>query len=347
MRALVVAACLLAGCGGTSATVGLSADLRNGTAGHDHAAHGPSGAFEHVLVTAGPRAALTKLREDGRTSWDVASACHHHAHELGRLALAEYGFDSAMRARDDLCVAGYVHGLLETYIGTARDLRVAMRRACGGASARTRPGDECYHGVGHGLMNRTEHDRPASLVLCASYGEPAAARACSDGVWMAAFAPHLMTSAHRHGRPESGLDATATLGLCREQPIRHKESCYRHGSANAAPRARFAWCRSAERPYVAGCTEELGAQLAAETPQNPLQAEARCQTAAPAQVSSCIEGMTISYFPYFSADPEPGRNLCSRLRPRNRPACRRKTGELAAYLCPPRRRRCMPARRPT
>ena len=350
LAALLLAVGITAGFGAVSLDANPRAGSKAKASATDHAqdAHGPAGELSRLRETSGPRAALAKLRALSRTDPATASSCHHHAHEIGRAALARYGFVAAIRDRNDLCVAGYMHGVLETYIGGATNLRRAMERACGGASARTRPGDECYHGVGHGLMNQTHPDRVRALGHCHSYREALARKACSDGVWMAAFSPHEMPGMEMSTATESTLDPAQTLRLCRGQALRDRESCFRQGTANVvklrlpvAYAAGFRWCRSAGR-FAGGCVAELGSQLATESGDRPAHAESVCMTAPEALVASCIEGVAVSYFSYFAADPEPGKRLCLSLRAENRPACERSTRELNAYLCPPGKTSCVP-----
>ena len=332
MRRAAVAlaiAVALAGCGGGSEP-----------AVEDHGRHGGSSSLTRLLETDGPRAALAQLRAESRTDPAVASACHHHGHELGVKAFALHGFPAAMRDRNDMCVAGYVHGLLEAFVGTADDVPAAMRISCAGADATSRPGDECFHGVGHGVMVATQQDRVRSLALCGTYVEVAAQAACSDGVWMAAFSPLA---------PESDLGGDGALRLCREQAARHKASCYRHGSWNvvASLEARaygegLRWCAAAEPGFALGCTSELGAQLAAAAGPDLTVAESVCEAAERSFVPACIAGVTTAHHPYFAATPEPGRGLCSRLQSAHRAPCQEQMDELDAYLCPAGQPGCVP-----
>lgn len=320
---------------------GCSASAAEHVQGQGHGGHGSTDTYVQLVQDEGPRAALTALQADSRDDPEVASACHHHAHQAGTWAFALYGFEAAAQDRLDLCVAGYVHGLLEAYVGTAGDeLPAAMAAACAGSSARTRPGDECFHGVGHGLMTWAQRDRVRALALCASYDEELAARACGDGVWMAAFSPLA---------DEYELAPDAALRLCREQRVQEKASCYRHGSTTAMDLTDpeeygrgFAWCASAEVPYVRGCVTELGGQLAAEEGTDVAAAEAVCATAAAALVPACIDGMAVSLHPYYNGDPELGRDVCARLQPAHQDGCRRQVQALDASLCPAGEHGCVP-----
>ncbi|WP_419931745.1 cupredoxin domain-containing protein [Candidatus Poriferisodalis sp.] len=127
----------------------------------------------------GPDAAVHALRE---ATESTGVRCHDMAHQAGRVSYQLFGV-AAFTITPHECDSGAIHGVLEALFaerGTAH-LEADMRAVCSGMN-RYRA-DDCYHGVGHGIMAWTGYELHESLGICDTLDEPDR-NPCYSGVFM-------------------------------------------------------------------------------------------------------------------------------------------------------------------
>ncbi|MCE9585453.1 hypothetical protein K8Q94_02425 [Candidatus Nomurabacteria bacterium] len=131
-----------------------------------------------------PSQVLAILREEIISDESLANSCHGVAHEIGHHAYLKYGFSGAMSYEDDVCGAGYIHGVIEEKFGFLKEdqLLNELNSVCLPANL-----NRCFHGVGHGLMFALNGDVKKSLSFCDSYKEKSQRSNCYDGVFMHIF----------------------------------------------------------------------------------------------------------------------------------------------------------------
>lgn len=259
------------------------------------------------------RAALNHLRE--RTSADSAYArsCHLLAHDVGHAALKRYGsFADAMEHQQEICNSGYLHGIIEETFLHTDDIERSIREVCGDPASRSFRSWECFHGVGHGVMYRTDNDLPASLALCDTYENVFARRSCINGVFMENF----NTDEKLH--PSRFLDPADPFFPCATQRAGDKTDCYLYApvyylSLNPERYAQaLRWCDSAETGYREACTAGVGAQTMKENILDPAFTVQRCGEGAMWQRTPCINGMVNLAINHFGA-LEPVERMCDTL----------------------------------
>ena len=110
----------------------------------------------------GPDAAVHALREATELT---GIRCHDMAHHVGRVSYQLFGA-AAFVITPHECDSGAIHGVLEALFaerGTAL-LEADIRAVCSGMN-RYRA-DDCYHGVGHGIMAWSGYELHESLGIC-------------------------------------------------------------------------------------------------------------------------------------------------------------------------------------
>jgi hypothetical protein len=141
---------------------------------------------------------------------------------------------------------------------------------CAGAAATASAfvHSQCVHGLGHGLLIYTAYELPKALRVCDGLPDPVDQRTCTGGVFMENFTTSLGIRSPwlRQGDPLFPCDAVAE---------RDKLYCYLIVTAHLLDvthgdwKRTIAWCRKAERGWVATCFESLGRDISGRTLQDP------------------------------------------------------------------------------
>ncbi|WP_428117766.1 cupredoxin domain-containing protein [Candidatus Poriferisodalis sp.] len=110
----------------------------------------------------GPDVAVHALREATELT---GIRCHDMAHQAGRVSYQLFGA-AAFAITPHECDSGAIHGVLEALFaerGTAH-LEADMRTVCRGMNWYR--ANDCYHGVGHGIMAWSGYELHESLSIC-------------------------------------------------------------------------------------------------------------------------------------------------------------------------------------
>src|SRR5579862_9167789 len=85
-----------------------------------------------------------------------AKDCHPLLHQLGRAAYSYYGsYAAAIKYQNELCNSGYTHGVLEAYLAKSTTIASTLKTACTSMASQKFNSWQCYHGLGHGVMQLT------------------------------------------------------------------------------------------------------------------------------------------------------------------------------------------------
>lgn len=270
--------------------------------------------YFHDLVEAkGAKLALVDLEKEMNESEIVFEYCHALAHEVGHAAYELYGFEDALIFEEDLCGAGYLHGVVEDYLGEQTDMLSAMRTVC------DLDDGVCLHGVGHGLMIYANNDIPEALSYCEEFESYSAQIHCSEGVFMENFG--LDWNLHAH--PYLKLDDP--MYPCSEQEEKYKNTCYFYAPRffnrlyEGAYEQAIDWCNTAEAAYVQDCVRGVGSTMMKYSMDEIERIEGVCNGAGDYS-DFCIRGMT-SYYIVNYASAEKGYELCAVLKEENQEAC--------------------------
>ncbi|NQV93223.1 cupredoxin domain-containing protein [Candidatus Kaiserbacteria bacterium] len=194
-----------------------------------------------ALEEDGLEASLDLLKELYSDEPDFDDNCHSVTHNIGIAAYKNFlkDKDSILTPKAAYCASGFYHGFMEAFLSVTRDVEAA-REFCLYVEEKLSDkspdaGFQCFHGIGHGLMDLAvftsfadgvtkvdEHSltKPA-LEMCevASVREEELYR-CTSAVFN--------SIANYYYENEYGLEADISdpLWLCREQPEKYKQSCY-------------------------------------------------------------------------------------------------------------------------
>jgi hypothetical protein len=166
------------------------------------------------------RAAIDRLKEKMAADPSVLADCHDLLHDLGREAYKKYGsIAEAAQYQDQICVSGYIHGVMEQFFDGVTDVPKAVASVCTGVSPRTFKRWECVHGVGHGLMDAYDNDLFRALATCDRYADDFDAGACANGAYMENF------NADQRDHKTVYLDPARPLWPCTDETM-HLGDCY-------------------------------------------------------------------------------------------------------------------------
>lgn len=121
---------------------------------------------------------LSQAQRDGRLD-DCHMIAHHLGHEaydfLGNLSLA-------LQSGDARCVKAYYHGVMERALQARADLPIVA--LCDVVRENASQWDGCVHGLGHGLMWRSQNNLEASIVECGVLAPSDGRSRCVSGALM-------------------------------------------------------------------------------------------------------------------------------------------------------------------
>jgi len=253
-------------------------------------------AFGNIAYYDGPEAALSRLATYMKTNQEVDSGCHQIAHSIGHAGYAHYHDNAAQALAHGsmTCWSGYYHGVVErAFAGVPRSKVAALaRKMCTGSEINKTYFllYQCVHGLGHGLMIYSRNDLPYSLKVSDHLATAWDRTSCTGGVFMQNFLPGPMQIA-----PTKWLSKKDLLYPCDKVAAGDKLYCYLMVTSRVLPvvhydfRKAAAWCRKAERGWVATCFQSFGRDASGYSVQNPVRIVQLCRLAASME-RECIYG---------------------------------------------------------
>lgn len=261
-----------------------------------------------LMKTKGINVAFAYTEQQIASNPSFALDCHPLLHELGHAAYTYYGgYANAIVHQNELCDAGYTHGVLESYLSSGTDITKALQSACSSATS-TFSQWQCYHGLGHGVMLVSFENIGRSTALCKTLPTPFSQDACINGVFM----QHFVVTDHDGSVPKTN---PTSLRDCAVQPVVYKATCY-----NYAPTAyltiysgqyasAFKWCKTAETAYVSTCVGGIGSQAMKEHITHADTVKQICSVAGDMYSGDCIGGAA-EFEVYFYGSATQASQLC-------------------------------------
>ncbi|HSX09925.1 MAG TPA: hypothetical protein VLF93_07250 [Candidatus Saccharimonadales bacterium] len=254
----------------------------------------------------GPHAAIAQLRNEMQKDPKVLSSCHELFHIIGRASYNKYNnFSKAMLYRDDTCVSGYVHGVIEAYSWQNKNNNNLMS-LCNDTPRGKYSRWSCIHGIGHGLMFSSKSNVPYAIQKCTEFKTFSDQDACYSGVYMQNF------NFDPDDNPSKYVSFTDPFQACRLSS-NHLDECYvnaplfylnyRPGDFTGATK----WCGNVPLLYQKNCYEGVGSQIAAQLFSSPHKVELLCDHSP--NVSACLTGMMSWYIDYYAA-LNPAEKIC-------------------------------------
>ena len=258
----------------------------------------------------------------------LAGVCHPVVHVLGRDAFERVGdFATAAQGFDPVCNAGYLHGVIESYLTGVADLAAVLPDLCAGFAGNAYGLWQCFHGVGHGVMGHAAGRVEDALGWCATLASEFARGACHNGLFMELFnAPPAMAADQA---PKS------LHKICKSFDRDLRGTCFVYlptaylqlfpGDYAGA----VAWCRAAPRSMRDVCLSGVGAETMKQTISTPEVVEQVCSAAPGDGDAACLAGAVGLYINHYG-DIAAGDRLCARLAAAHGDGCRDTVAAVAA-----------------
>lgn len=249
-----------------------------------------------------PRESFSLLRKSMKENAGVTASCHLLSHDIGHAAYRKYEeFGKAMLYKDEICNAGYIHGVIESYFSEDSDITEKMRLVCGpyvtGAFTRW----QCDHGIGHGLMFATNNDLPKALQLCETLSNEGSKHPCISGVFM----ENVMADQENH--TTKYLKRDDPFYPCQIQEEKYKGHCYGYSPTNFLKKfpgeyeKALIWCKTGETPFVSSCAQGVGSKAIVENIEKPERVLRFCMKTDTSLSDPCIRGMIYEYINHYGS----------------------------------------------
>ena len=298
-------------------------------------------AFGNVAYRAGPKAALGLLDESLASGVIPADGkCHRISHTIGAASLARFHGNVArtFAAGSASCWSGFYHGVLERSLSTVRSLSAtslgkAVVKLCVDPSFRGSPwlGDQCVHGIGHGLMIATGYSLPLSLRVCDRLRVAFDQASCKGG----AFMENVASS---YGFRSPWLRDDDPLYPCNAVRAGDREICFGFVTARILPFVDWNWdraaevCSGAEARLVATCFGSYGRDAASATALDPAEIVRVCGHARDyGHEGTCVAGAARTMVGNYTGGRE-AAGMCALARSAVRNECFTAIGQILGRL---------------
>jgi hypothetical protein len=231
-------------------------------------------ALANLAFRDGVPVALERFRDESASVLPLAGGCHPVAHFIGAagLARAEGDVGGAFAVGDDSCASGYYHGVLEHAFAevapTSEALWSASERLCDSPSISGIDYllEQCFHGIGHGLMLATDYDLPVADTVCGRFESIRAVNSCYLGIFMENFAASYGVASRWVDDADLGAVCSGLGGRWADVA---KGACYNTLTYRIAARSGGApvWdeylaaCRSIDPTYADACFNGFGREV--------------------------------------------------------------------------------------
>lgn len=257
-----------------------------------------------IVTTKGVNDAFQKLKDLISKRPEVLNACHSLGHNIGHSAYRlSSDINTLWSLNDPLCGYGYIHGVLEYYIGKAKNSLEVAISACDFWSADSGEFKNCIHGVGHAFMLALNHKNlDKALSLCEQFNTVNNNRRnCATGVFEEYFEPHnvgIPESKFSHNMESSSdkIESDSLFSTCKGQNGVFKQICYTfipYLFSNRYP-ARYEdllkWCEKAEEGYISYCFYGAGKLIAKQNLSMPDLTDKFCNKSPEKFRKSCKSG---------------------------------------------------------
>jgi len=276
----------------------------------------------HLLAVTregGPNAALSELETLLEGSEEVLQSCHRLVHAIGHEAYETYGITRALEHSDEACGAGYTHGVIEAYIEEVGYTKTRLAELCEQYPV-GKNRDNCFHGVGHGLMYYHGNNLPEALATCNELGTHRDRLRCTEGTFMENFESDEVF------HPSDFVNKEDIFDACRTQKLAYqKGACYFYAPLyflNSHPRqyeTMFKLCGSAEPDFLPTCIKGAASRVTKDTIRRIHYVEWLCSKQT-GQEKACASGIGSYHFTQFG-DEAKTRSMCDSLRPDYQSAC--------------------------
>lgn len=313
--------------------------------------------------------ALARVRAGLEGDEDLGRPCHDLVHRIGATATGTIGAVDALAVGDQLCDAGYVHGVVETFAATTstQDYTAALGDLC--TPYRPEPGAQdqttgpvgamvyaqCLHALGHGAGTVAGTDIDAATALCATLDrddpvvgidldgtEATASQVCAAGVFMV-YLDRFKAWQHQGGpapRPEDVPAPDQLDGLC--TTTTYPQACYARAGDRWAATQPGNYPLMLERCAGSGahqdrCAASIGRWALLDHRFDPDAAVGACDhTGDPALTVQCRIGIAETHAGLTRGFGDPFRSQCHHVTIADRDECHARERRAWDLRTPPR-----------
>lgn len=248
-----------------------------------------------------PREAFVLLKRQMKENPGVLASCYDLAHGIGYLAQEKYGdVDEAMGYKQDLCNAGYLHGVITSYFSGGDDLKTKILIVCNDYYLGTYTRLQCDEGIGRGIMATKLSNLSESLTLCEKLSDETSRYSCARGVF---FEQARNVELVNLAKPQE-------VSPCSTLAIRYKALCYLSLPVSFLKQRphtyekALMYCENVETGYQLFCAQGVGRKLLFENSDQTDQVIRTCIMTVQSLGDSCLIGViNASIDLYGSLDP--------------------------------------------
>lgn len=255
-----------------------------------------------IVRTKGISDAFQKLRDLIAKRPEVLNACHSLGHNIGHSAYRlSSDINTLWRFNDPLCGYGYIHGVLEYYVGRSKDPVKMASHACDYWQGNKDAYSNCVHGSGHAFVLYLNYkDLNKALSWCQTYSRQDKFN-CATGVFEESFEPHaggIAESKFSHvvKRLYPKIEPNEIFKQCNSIKDGYKYTCYMYIPylfSYYYP-AKYAellnWCERVEIKFQASCFYGAGQLITKQNLSMPFLGYKFCNKTIEKFRKSCKSG---------------------------------------------------------
>jgi hypothetical protein len=284
--------------------------------------------YQTITEQKGVATAFVKLKASYNTDPAVHANCHQLAHVIGRTeADIVNNVDTAYTQGDNFCWSGYYHGVMESIVSKVgvNNLPKDLPSICAPIAAQ-KPYSfysfNCFHGLGHGIMDVTSSNLFASLEMCDLLTTSWDQQSCYGGVFMENEMDEVNPDHHT-----VYLKAGQPMYPCTAVADKYKQQCYLMQTSHALRSADenfstvFAECSNIEQTYVDFCYQSLGRDASGNSNSSVGPTVSNCMLGQTDDAKeNCVVGAVKDFISYYHSDTQ-ANNLCEALPSNIQPIC--------------------------
>lgn len=259
------------------------------------------GELDRTVRAKGVRDAFQKLRDLIAKKPEVLNACHSLAHSIGHSAYKlSSNINTLWGFSDPLCGYGYIHGVLEYYVGRGKNPVNMASLACEYWKGKDTYSN-CVHGSGHAFVLYLNYkDLEKALSWCEKYSGKDKF-ICAAGVFEESFEPHTGGIAeskfsHNAKDPNAKVYTSELFSQCKSIKSEYKYLCYTYIPYlfsyyyPAKYDELLKWCDRSEDGFQASCFYGAGQLIAKQNLSMPDLVDKFCKKTPEKFRKSCKMG---------------------------------------------------------
>ncbi|HVN26216.1 MAG TPA: hypothetical protein VMT99_00995 [Candidatus Paceibacterota bacterium] len=273
--------------------------------------------YRKLTMTYGVDAAFSDIKQRYNENQFVQTDCHPLMHIIGQAASALYpDVSQAYLHGDSFCWSGYYHGILEGVVARigAANLPKQLNTICAGIPGKAAYSFDyynCVHGLGHGIMEVSEHDVIASLHMCDNLTGSWEESSCYGGVFM----ENIINDNNEHD--SKFLKKDDPMYPCDIVDAKYKYQCYLGQTSYALEVTGYDFkkvstlCTQVDEPFRDICEQSFGRDAANQAGHAPAPTKDYCMiNTDPNDQANCVIGAVKEIISYYHSEDQ-AKDFCA------------------------------------